>query len=142
MRIPVLLSSGIVLLAGITLAGCATWAANRITIMPQETAQISIHNSRLQDDCEIVTGRGLYEDEIMLGAVDLRSLEGEKRTFEYRWRWYDSDGITQGSSTSSWKTMFINSMEEKQITGRATRRGAEKAVFEIRYHSGVTHADN
>lgn len=124
-------------------AGCASAASNRVDVVPQGTASIEVANSGLQGECEIVSGRALYEDETLMGIVELRSHEDEKQTLEYRWSWFDADGVRQGNeSDRPWKTVFVNALEEKQVVGKAMRKGATRGQMELRYHSGVTDADN
>ncbi len=125
------------------LAGCAVSpAANRAIVYPERTAQIEVVNLDLHERVEIVSGRALYEDEILTGVVQLRSQVEEKQTLEYRWTWYDADDFQQVSEASDhWRTVFVDALEDKQVTGRATQPRAARGVFELRWHSGVTDAD-
>jgi uncharacterized protein YcfL len=121
-------------------AGCASNTANRVTLVPEGTAEITVTNGGLQGDCEIVSARALYEDEILMGVVELKSHIAPKLTLEGRFTWYDSDGIQQ--EEKAWMEVFVNGLEEKQVQGRAPEPGAVRGVFELRRFSGRTDADN
>ena len=139
------LPMGLVWLLGLLLLGpgCRSAAANRIDVVPEGNASITVNNPGLHDECEIVSGRALYEGDVLLGVVMVRSHEDHKQTLEYRWTFVDSDGVVEESGTGQqWRTTFVNGLEDKQLTGRATEPGAVRGAFELRYHSGVTDADN
>ncbi len=126
-------------------AGCAsTKAANRALVYPERTAVIEVLNPGLQDEVEIVSGRALYEDELLTGVVQLRSHEEERKlTLEYRWSWFDGDDFEQVTEVSDhWRTIFLDPMEEEQVSARATAPGAVRGVFELRRSTARTDGDH
>lgn len=132
-------------LAALGGAGCAsTKAANRALVYPERTAEIEVLNPGLQGQVEIVSGRALYEDEILAGAVQLRSHEGKRKlTLEYRWSWFDGDDFELVTEASDhWRTIFLDPLEVEQVSGRATAPGAVRGVFELRRSTARTDGDH
>ncbi len=131
-------------LAGLLLllaSGCASAnTANRLQITPDGQAEITITNSSLQSDVEIVSGRALYEDDVLVVAVELLSHVDEKATLEYRFAWRDADDFVL--EEEAWSELFVNALEEKQVQGRATEPNSARGTFELRRFSGRTDADN
>ncbi|RMG13628.1 MAG: DUF1425 domain-containing protein [Planctomycetota bacterium] len=119
--------------------GCVTHAANRVTIVPDGQPEITILNSGLQSECEILGSRGFYEGEILAGAVELRSHVDAKQSLEGRFSWFDADGLQL--ETSPWEVLFVNALEEKQVQGRATEPGAARGLFELRRFTGRGDGD-
>lgn len=118
------------------LAGCRSPSANKMVInAPPGNAQIEVVNPGLQGEVEIVSGRALYEGEVMLGWVTVRSHVDEKRKLEYRWTFYDADGVAMsiGQGGNPWQPVWVNPLEEIQIEGRAPQPGATRAEFFVRY---------
>lgn len=131
-------------LAGLLLllaSGCASAnTANRLQVEPNGQARITITNSSLQSDIEIVSGRALYEDDVLVVAVELISHMDRKATLEYRFSWRDADDFVL--EEDSWSELFVNGFEEKQVQGRATEPNSAQGTFELRRFSGRTDADN
>lgn len=122
-------------------SGCASAnTANRLQITPDGQAEITITNGSLQDEVEIVSGRALYEDDVLVVAVELLSHVDRKSTLEYRFSWRDADDFVL--EEDSWSELFVNGLEEKQVQGRATEPNSARATFELRRFSGRTDADN
>jgi len=132
--------SALVALAGLALllAGCRSPSANRIVIPARGEPALTVVNGGLQSEAEIMeeSGRSLYEGEIMLGWVRVQSHVDAKRQYEYRWRFYDADGVGMGDR--HWTVFFINAVDEVELQGRAPRPGAEKAELLLRYSNKET----
>lgn len=111
-------------------------ASNRVEIIPEATASIEVRNQGLQNRCAIQGARAIYEDDILLGVVDLASGIDRKMIYQYRFTWKDSDGINL--EDESWDELHVQALENKQVQGRATEPGAVRGVFELRYYSGRT----
>jgi uncharacterized protein YcfL len=119
--------------------GCATQAANSITVAPEASSQIEVLNSALHDDCEIKGGSAvLYEDKLLSTFVILQSHLDEKITLEGRWSWEDAQGYPI-KANRAWKTIFVNAQEEQKVEGRAPGPLAVSGKYELRYHSGETN---
>lgn len=119
--------------------GCATEAANSITVAPEVSSQIEVLNSGLHSDCEISGGGAvLYEDKLLSTYVVLKSHLDKKITLEGRWSWEDAQGYPIKASRG-WNTIFVNAQEEQKVEGRAPGPLAVSGKYELRYHSGETH---
>jgi hypothetical protein len=116
--------------------GCRSYAAN-VVKMNAEGGNIDIQviNEGLQDDLQLVTGRVAYEGDILVGWVTIRNQEDEKLPYEYRWRWFDADNkeIAIGGGGEAWAKKFANPLEEVEVDGHATREGAVRTEFQLRY---------
>jgi|APSaa5957512493_1039668.scaffolds.fasta_scaffold159140_2 uncharacterized protein YcfL len=106
-------------------------AANRVEIVPEGTAEITVVNQGLQNRCTIRGSRAIYEDDILLGVVDLVSGVDRNKIYQYRFTWRDSDGINL--EESAWDELHLKALEEHQVQGRATEPGATSGSFQVRY---------
>ncbi len=109
-----------------------TAAANRAAVSAAISARIEVVNPGLGRRCEIVSGRALYEGDILVAAVLVRSHWDTAQILEYRWTWYDADDLRQETSSKGWRSLRVDSLEEKQVTARAPQRNALRGVFELR----------
>lgn len=128
---------GLVALGGLVLSGCRSNAANVIKMAEGGNADIQVINSGLQDDLEISPERIAYEGDLLVAWVKVTNHCDEKMPFEYRWRFYDADSkeIDIGGSSQMWHTKFANPLEDLQVDGRASKPGAVRAEFHLRYAS-------
>jgi uncharacterized protein YcfL len=118
------------------MGGCATQAPNSIVLHAEGgNPEITVRNEGLHSACEIVNGRVLYEGDILLGLVELRSDEDEKQQFHHRWRWYDADGvpIETGVGATMWQSMWVEALDTPTIQGRAPTPGAVTAEYQLRW---------
>lgn len=116
--------------------GCASQAANSITVAPEVSSQIEVQNSGLHSECEIIGGGAvLYEDKLLSTYVSLKSRLDVKQRLEGRWSWEDAQGYPM-KVNRAWKTVFVNALEEKKVEGRAPGPMAVIGRYELRYHSG------
>jgi hypothetical protein len=132
-------------LLGLALAGLLAWApgcqsnAANVVKMAAEggNADIQVTNEPLQDDLELVPERIAYEGDILVAWVKVRNHVDDKMGFEYRWRFYDADGkeIDVGGTSLQWNTKWANPLEEVQVDGHASKPGAVRTEFHLRYAS-------
>lgn len=117
-----------------TSVGCAfPRQPNRAYVYPDATAEIDIANADLHERCEIVAGRAKYEGDILAGVIQLQNHFKRQLHLQYKWTWYDADDFVQDAgATGTWQNLFIDSLGEKQVNGRATAPGAVRGVFELR----------
>lgn len=116
--------------------GCQSQAANVMKLNAEGgNVDIQVLNEGLQEDLELVGGRVAYEGDILVGWVRVRNHEDEKMPFEYRWRWFDADDkeITIGGGGEAWAKKWANALEEVEVDGHATREGAVRTEFQLRY---------
>jgi hypothetical protein len=96
-----------------------------------------INNGSLQSDCEIVTGKALYQEQLMQCSIELQSHTHDSQKVYYTWRWEDSDGFTLAEEP--WHFLALMGDEHKLVTGTATAPRAVKAEFLIRHRSEDDH---
>ena len=126
----------LLLLLPLLFGGCASQAANSITVAPEVSSQIEVQNGGLHSECEIIGGGAvLYEDKLLSTYVVLKSRLDVKQTLEGRWSWEDAQGYPI-KSNRGWKTIFVNALEEQKVEGRAPGPLAVIGKYELRYHSG------
>lgn len=140
-RIPSVLSA--LALAAVALTtGCTSFTPNRMEIPAQGNTSLLIDNEGLQDDVVIQGGRCLYEGDIMLGIITVKDDTDDDIDIQHRWKWYDTDGVEMvAGGEGRWELVHLKALEEKQLQGRATRPGATKAVFEMRYYRKNNEGD-
>lgn len=139
MNASALLRLTLLLLLPLVFGGCATEAANSITVAPEVSSQIEVQNSGLHSECEIIGGGAvLYEDKLLSTYVVLKSRLDVKQSLEGRWSWEDAQGYPI-KANRAWKTVFVNALEEKKVEGRAPGPLAVLGKYELRYHSGETN---
>lgn len=116
--------------------GCRSYAANVVKMNAEGgNVDIQVLNEGLQNDLQLASGRVAYEGDMMIGRVIIRNQEDEKIPYEYRWRWYDADNmeIAIGGMGEAWMKKFANPLEEVEVAGTATRPGAVRTEFQLRY---------
>lgn len=118
------------------LAGCQSQAANVMKMNAEGgNVDIQVINEGLQEDLELVSGRVAYEGDILVGWVRVRNNLDDKMPYEYRWRWYDADGklVEIGGAGDTWAKKWANPLEEVEVDGHATKAGAVRTEFQLRY---------
>ena len=129
--------ANLLLLALVLVApGCRSYAANVVKMNAEGgNVDIQVLNEGLQDDLQLVKGVVAYEGDMMVGRVTIRNQEDEKIPYEYRWRWFDADNmeIAIGGGGEAWAKKFANPLEEVEVAGTATREGAVRTEFQLRY---------
>jgi hypothetical protein len=128
---------GLVALGGLAFSGCRSNAANVVKMAEGGNADVQVVNSGLQDDLELVPEKIAYEGDLLVAWVRVRNHCDDKMPFEYRWRFYDADNkeIDIGGSSQMWNTKWANPLEELQVDGRASKPGAVRTEFHLRYAS-------
>ena len=96
-----------------------------------------INNPSLQSDCEIVSGKALYQEQLMQCSIELQSHTHDSQKLYYTWRWMDPDGYTLAEEP--WRFLPLVGDEHKMLTGTATAPRAVKAEFWIRHRSKDDH---
>lgn len=126
----------LVLLLAALLAGCQSQAANVVEMNADGgTMKVQVLNEGLQEELEIIPLKVAYEGDIMMGRVKVRNHEDEKLPFEYRWKWFDADGlqVEVGGAGDTWAKKWANPLEEVEVDGHATKEGAVRTEFHLRY---------
>jgi len=56
----------------------------------------------------------------------VKNITDTKKTFQYRFKWYDSQGFEVGEDMSIWKTKYIEGLSEEKIKNIAPVKEAHK----------------
>jgi len=128
------------LLATVGLSGCSTTAgveATGKTVWNDEGARelskkVVFSSSGLEGDLQIVSMQSALAGNIMRAQATLKSKDRETLGFQYRFDWYDANGIEINSGSGSWKPLLITGRESKTIQGVAPDPRAKEFKLKIR----------
>jgi hypothetical protein len=121
-----------------TLAGCAGEINYAELDAKAKSFSIGpINNGSLQSDCEIVSGKALYQEQLMQVTIELQSHIHRHQKVYYSWRWIDGDGYALPDDPWHWVELMGD--EDRSITGTATAPRAVKAQFLLRRPSSEDH---
>jgi len=124
------------------LSGCKSYAANSVMVQPEVASSLNVVNGGLQAEAQLLPeqSHALYEGDILVGTVEIKSHVDGRAMYEYRWQWSDADGIINevGGGGETWNTIWLNPLEEKQLQGRSTTPGATAGELFMRYAMNAT----
>lgn len=121
----------------LVLAGCGGGVNVYMIDAKAKTTDLTISNSSLQSDCEIVSGKALYQEQLMQAFVSLQSHTNDSQKLYYKFNWYDSDGVLMGEE--GWTFLALKGNEPYQARGTATGPRAQRCEFMIRRRSKDDH---
>lgn len=128
------------LLATFGLSGCSTTAgveATGKTVWNDEGARelnkkVVFSNSSLAGDLQIVDMQSALAGSIMKAQATLKSKDRDTLSFQYRFDWYDANGMEINSGAGSWKPLLITGRESKTIQSVAPDPRAKEFKLKIR----------
>lgn len=119
------------------LSGCKSYSANSVMVQPEVASSLNVVNGGLQAEAQLLPeqAHALYEGDILVGTVEVKSHVDGRTQYEYRWQWSDADGIINevGGGGETWNALWLNPLETKQLQGRATTPGAIAGELFLRY---------
>lgn len=127
-------------IASLGLAGCSTTAGVETTGKMSWDEQgartleknVVFNNSGLKGDILIVDVKSAMAGDIMRAQATLRSKDKDTLPFQYRFEWYDSNGMEINSGSGSWKPLLLNGRESKTIQAVAPDPRAREFKLKIR----------
>lgn len=122
------------------LAGCRSYTPNRLTVFAPGhggDAKVEVLNAGLHDDVELAKGHALFEDQIMVAIVTVKNHVDDDEHVDFRWTWFDADGVEQRTGGTFWDQVFLKAQEEKQLVGKAPQPGAVRVQLDLRYHRDI-----
>lgn len=130
----------VVIIAALGLAGCSTTAGVEATgkaAWDDQGARILEKNvvfnsSGLKSDIQIVDVKSAIAGDIMRAQASLRSKDKDTLRFQYRFEWYDANGIEINSGSGSWKPLILNGRESKTVQGVAPDPRAKEFKLKLR----------
>lgn len=114
---------------GVEATGKTGWDADGVRTLEKNVVFAS---SGLKGDLEIVDLRSAMANDMMRVQATLRSRDRDTLTFEYRFEWYDANGIELGMGTSAWKPLLLYGKETKNIQASAPDPRAREFKLKLR----------
>jgi len=132
--------SAIALIVSLGLVGCSTTAGvettGRMTWDEQGARTLEknvvFNNSGLKGDIQIVDVKSAMAGDIMRAQATLRSKDKSTLPFQYRFDWYDANGMEINSGSGSWKPLILYGRESKTIQAVAPDPRAKEFKLKIR----------
>jgi uncharacterized protein YcfL len=139
MRTRLALAGVMVVVLGIS-CGCSTTGgleATGTTAWNDEGARVLakrvVYNSgSLKGDLEVVDLKSALAGDLMRAQATLRSRDRDTLSFEYRFEWFDLNGIEIGAGSSSWKPLILIGRETKSIQASAPDPRAREFKLKLR----------
>lgn len=128
------------LLAALCSGGCSTTAgieATGKTVWNQDGApelnkQVIINNRSLAKDIEVSDMKSALAGDLMRAQVSLRSRDRDTVNIQYRFAWFDPQGMEIGANTGAWKPFIVYGRETRTIQGVAPDPRAREFKLQIR----------
>lgn len=135
-----ILVAGTAVAALLGLAGCSTTAGVETTGKMSWDEQgartleknVVFNNSGLKGDIQIVDVKSAMAGDIMRAQATLRSKDRDTLPFQYRFEWYDNNGMEINSGSGSWKPLILYGRESKTVQGVAPDPRAKEFKLKIR----------
>jgi len=128
------------LLSIVTLNGCSTTAgveASGKTAWNDEGARelskkVVFESSSLAGDLKVVDMQSVLAGNMMRAQATLKSKDGDTLSFQYRFDWYEANGMEINSGAGSWKPLLLTGRETKTVQSVAPDPRAKEFKLKIR----------
>jgi uncharacterized protein YcfL len=128
------------IIAALGLSGCSTTAGVETTGKTGWDDQgartleknVMFNNSGLKGDIQIVDVKSALAGDIMRAQATLRSKDRDTLPFQYRFEWFDANGMEINSGSGSWKPLILYGRESKTVQGVAPDPRAKEFKLKIR----------
>ena len=125
--------------AAVHMSGCATTAGIEATGKKSwnqegapELSKKVVVNGSLGGDIEVVDLKSAMAGNLMQAQVSLRSKDRDTIPIQYRFDWYDAQGMEIAANATAWKPLLIYGRETKTIQGVAPDPRAHEFKLKIR----------
>jgi len=115
--------------AGLEAGGKKSWNQEGA---PELSKNVVINNSSLASDLEIVDMKNSMAGNMMKAQVSLRSRDRDTVSIQYRFDWFDAQGMEINANTGAWKPLIIYGRESRTIQGVAPDPRAHEFKLKIR----------
>jgi len=137
-RAGIIAAAALLAVAGVS--GCSTTSGAEAvgkTVWNDEGARelskkVVFNNSSLAGDIQIVDLQSVLAGNIMKAQAVLKSKDRETLSLQYRFDWYDANGMEINSGAGSWKPLLITGRESKTIQSVAPDPRAKEFKLKIR----------
>jgi uncharacterized protein YcfL len=128
------------LMSPVILNGCSTTAgveATGKTVWNDEGARelskkVVFNSSSLAGDLQVVDMQSALAGNMMRAQATLRSRDKDTLSFQYRFDWFDANGIEINSGSGSWKPLILTGKETKTVQGVAPDPRAKEFKLKLR----------
>ena len=132
--------AAVALLTTVSLNGCSTTAGVEAvgkTVWNDEGARelnkkVVFNSSSLAGDLQVVDMQSVLAGNMMRAQATLKSRDKDTLSFQYRFDWYDANGIEINSGAGSWKPLLITGKETKTVQGVAPDPRAKDFKLKLR----------
>lgn len=121
--------SGCSTTAGVETTGKMSWDEQGARTLEKS---VLFNNSSLKGDIQIVDVKSAMAGDMMRAQATLRSKDRDTVPFQYRFDWYDANGIEINSGAGSWKPLILYGRESKTIQSVAPDPRAKEFKLKIR----------
>lgn len=127
-------------LTAVSLSGCSTTAgveADGKTVWNDEGARelskkVVFESGSLAGDLKVVDMQSVQAGNMMRAQATLKSKDRDTLSFQYRFDWYDANGMEVNSGGGAWKPLIITGRETKTVQGVAPDPRAKEFKLKIR----------
>ncbi len=128
------------LLTTASLNGCSTTAgveASGKTVWNEEGARelskkVVFESSSLSGDLQVIDMQSALAGNMMRAQATLKSKDRDTLSFQYRFDWYDANGIEINSGAGSWKPLILTGRETKTVQSVAPDPRSKEFKLKIR----------
>ncbi len=114
---------------GAVASGKTTWDDQGARTLDKS---VVFNSMGLKMEIEVVDMKNSLAGDLMKVQAALRSKNSGTLPFQYRFEWYDADGLEINSGTGSWKPLLLNGKELKTVQGVAPDKRAKEFKLLIR----------
>ena len=138
-------TAGVMLIAGwmaasLCLNGCSTTAGTEATGKttwnqegaPELSKNIIFNNNSLAGNIEIVDMKSFMAGNMMMAQVSIHSRNRDTVPIQYKFAWFDVQGMEIGANTGAWKPYLVYGKETRTIQGVAPDPRAREFKLKIR----------
>lgn len=86
---------------------------------PILNTKVVFNSSSLSREVAIVDMTSSKAGDMMLAQVTMRSKSGDTVNLQYKFEWYDLNGLALNAASATWKPLLIYGKESKTIQGLA-----------------------
>jgi uncharacterized protein YcfL len=129
MVIAALFTGGCSSTAGVEATGKKTWNQEGA---PELSKRIVINNRSLASDIEIIDMKSTLAGDLMKVQVAMRSRDRDIVQIQYKFDWFDAEGMEIGANQGAWKPFLIYGRETRTIQGVAPDPRAREFKLKVR----------
>jgi uncharacterized protein YcfL len=115
--------------AGIEARGTRTYNEDGA---PGLDKQVVINNSGLARDIAVTDLKGVTVGNLLKAQASLRSKDRDTVPIQYKFDWFDAEGMELAAGGSAWKPLLVHGRETKTIQGVAPDPRAREFKLKIR----------